>query len=315
MTKKPHAPHFGGLEDVQGERLRNAHRNISRRVTYARQNRFAKVDPATIPLPPTSPPASALSFSSRSSVSRSSVSYVAESVDSRASTQLSSQNGDSDRLRNTLDNLMRYTEIASREDTHSGDSGHDRETDGEPVDAAERKVRAEAKSNRKVILTHHRRPRNNEPLPARHQRSLESTKHRQLRRKLRESRLILPPRTFRAVSHDDTDDADDEEDVDEEQQENENENENDEGDEVYTRVKIILEGLLESGTRALERTVQDCVEGAGKGGAKVLSADEVRTWRDALVPVPDSLDSEDEVEAMTLTSESMRSSPAPPDSH
>ncbi|RDB29235.1 hypothetical protein Hypma_015858 [Hypsizygus marmoreus] len=321
------------------------------RVTYTRQNGFAKVDPATIPLPPTSPPASAVSFSSRSSVSRSSVSYVAESVDSRASTQLSSQNGDSDRLRNTLDNLMRYTtEIASREDTHSGDSGHDRETDGEPVDAAERKLKAEAKSNRKIAdleIT-------NRSLLAINA-SLESTKHRQakeireLRRKLRESRLILPPRTFRAVSHDDTADPDDADDEDEEQQENENENENDEGDEVYTRVKIILEGLLESGTRALERTVQDCVEGAGKGGAKVLSADEVRTWRDssgglsdhatvvleegegegegegvvprspALVPVPDSLDSEDEVEAMTLTSESMRSSPAPPfmsmDSH
>ncbi len=54
--------------------------------------------------------------------------------------------------------------------------------------------------------------------------TLEQTKHRQakelreLRRKLRESRLILPPRAFRAVKssldHDDTADEDDDDDDD-----------------------------------------------------------------------------------------------------
>jgi hypothetical protein len=113
--------------------------------------------------------------------------------------------------------------------------------------------------------------------------SLETTKHRQakeireLRRKLRESRLILPPRTFQAVKskldHDDTaseDDEDDDDEVDEPRDGTE--------DEAYKRVKIIIDGLIETGKRALESTPEDFLEG-GKRGAKVLHAEEVRMWR------------------------------------
>ncbi|KAF8078957.1 hypothetical protein FPV67DRAFT_1403544 [Lyophyllum atratum] len=290
--------------------------------------------PQPVPLPANSPPASALSFSSRSSVSRSSVSYAADSADSGPGSAVSAShangNGDADRLRSTLDNLLLYNEMNTREDNYSGDSGQDRETDGEGESEA-RKVKAEAKSNRKIAdleIT-------NRSLLAINA-SLESAKHKQakeireLRRKLRESRLILPPRAYRAVK--------DKDDVVEEEDENDDDNNDEEldndfknGDEVYKRIKVILDGLIERGKQALERKTED--EG-GKGGAKVLSADEVRSWRDSggedlvketvdadddvplspsRIAVPDSdtsVASEDEVE-MTLTSDSMPASPSP----
>ena len=98
---------------------------------------------------------------------------------------------------------------------------------------------------------------------------------RELRRKLRESRLILPPRAYRAVKssegHGDDDDDDDGE-------ESEEEPSGRTGDETYDRIKVILERLLETGRRALESKGEDFQEG-GKVGTKVLSADEVRSWR------------------------------------
>lgn len=137
-----------------------------------------------------------------------------------------------------------------------------------------------------------------------------------MRRKLRESRLILPPRAFQAVKssldHDDTasegEDEDDEDVVVERTE-----------DEVFKRVKVIIDGLVETGKRALESQPEDFMDGS-KGGAKVLHAEEVRMWRDSsgvehgpddsmsssrpispsLVAVPDSdVSSEGEVEAMT----------------
>lgn len=60
------------------------------------------------------------------------------------------QKDDVAQLRATLDNLMKYSEMSSREETYSGDSGQDRETDSE-LNIAERKVKAEAKSIRKVL--------------------------------------------------------------------------------------------------------------------------------------------------------------------
>ena len=108
----------------------------------------AKVDPAFIPLPPHSPPTSSLSFSSKSSLSQSSASHTAGSTDSRLSPVIKqSQNGNAEHLRSTLDSLVTYTSVNSGDD---GDSGHDRETDGEIGNNEDRKVRAEAKSNRKV---------------------------------------------------------------------------------------------------------------------------------------------------------------------
>jgi hypothetical protein len=101
------------------------------------------------------------------------------------------------------------------------------------------------------------------------------------------------------------------------------------GDEIYKRIKAILEGLLASGKRALERSTTE----GGKGGAKVLSAEEVRTWQGSsgdisdhethsvrdednigtpLPRPPNELTSEDEVEAMMLSSNSPLQSPGAP---
>lgn len=106
----------------------------------------------------------------------------------------------------------------------------------------------------------------------------------------------------------------------------------------------MLDGLIESGKRALEVRPEDLQE--GKGGTKVLSADEVRSWRrdssgdnseaeghtkdhddttrfdraisPARVVVPDAeaeFLSEEEVEAMTFASDSPAPSPKPPPIH
>jgi hypothetical protein len=99
-----------------------------------------KVDPASIPLPPNSPPISAVSFSSRSSLSRSSVSSQGTSVSLNHN---DTPNGAPD-LRGTLDTLLMFNDA---DDTPS--SAHpvqDKEK------SAERKVMDEAKSNRKVRL-------------------------------------------------------------------------------------------------------------------------------------------------------------------
>jgi hypothetical protein len=101
---------------------------------------------------------------------------------------------------------------------------------------------------------------------------------RELRRKLRESRLILPPRVYQAVkSSADHDIIDEDETPDDEEDDEDALND---GDQIYKRIKLILEGLLESGRRALETTTADYSTGA-KGVAKVLNAEEVRTWRDS----------------------------------
>ncbi|TFK41844.1 hypothetical protein BDQ12DRAFT_645116 [Crucibulum laeve] len=313
------------------------------RIHQGRLNATAKVDPAFIPLPPHSPPTSALSFSSHSSVSRSSVSYGAESAASQSSMPTTHQNGSPDNLHETLDNLVRYSAMNPREDNYSGDSGQDRETDV-GHNNEERKIKAEAKSNRKIAdleIT-------NRSLLAINA-SLETTKNRQakeireLRRKLRESRLILPPRDFKAVrsslEHDDTVDEDEDE-----ESEDGDEPVDGTGDETYKRINVMLDALLETGKRALETTLQDFPEGA-RGGAKVLTAEEVRSWRDSsgdmsdhehetysmagvergeeprkpplpsqvMIPNSDtSLTSEDEVEAMTLSSYLAPPSPKPP---
>lgn len=109
--------------------------------------------------------------------------------------------------------------------------------------------------------------------------SLEKTKNKQateireLRRKLRESRLILPPRTYRAVKSslddDDEDDGEDDDDIEETE-------ETEDADEVFVRLKAMLENLVESAKRALETKVED-LGGVGSA-AKVLSAEEARSW-------------------------------------
>jgi len=131
--------------------------------------------------------------------------------------------------------------------------------------------------------------------------SLEKTKVRQtkeireLRRKLRETRLMLPPLTYRAVqsSLDPREIGDDEEDVDSDDGSSSGENdalhsvdrgtstghEKDTNSATYHRIKLIIENLLETGQKALEKTKQDAMD--SRGGAKVLTAEEVESWRDS----------------------------------
>ncbi|KAF7347590.1 hypothetical protein MVEN_01515700 [Mycena venus] len=305
--------------------------------TYPRVNGYAKVDPTAIPLPPHSPPTSTVSYSSRSSLSPSSVSY-------RTAPRGNARDAADSSMRTGLENLMHFSGmLPTAEDGGEDDSDED-ENQEEQLRAStvERKVRAEAKSVRKIAdleITNRSLLTINT--------SLEQTKHRQakeireLRRKLRESRLILPPRAFRAVKssleHDDTADDDDEDDDDDGEEETEEAEKAREAQDVtYRRIKVILEGLLESGRRALETTPQDFPEPVKV--TKVLSAyevphlhadDENENENDdeqppeaarapaspSHVAVPDSSDddtgmfSEDEVEAMTLPCDS------PPPSH
>jgi len=114
--------------------------------------------------------------------------------------------------------------------------------------------------------------------------TLEATKHKQakeireLRRKLRESRLMLPPRAFRAIKSSlGPEDIADDEDIDDEDEDEGGEEDADEHDETYRRIKGILEGLLETGRRALRAEPRD-FEKQGSS-VKVLSAEEVRFWR------------------------------------
>lgn len=102
----------------------------------------AKVDPSAVA--PLSPPTSAVSFSSRSSVSRSSASVSAiDDVRSELPAQ-HTQNGNPDHLSSTLNNLIQYTsDLPSAEETAGG-------TDDESGDE-EHKVKAAAKSDRKVL--------------------------------------------------------------------------------------------------------------------------------------------------------------------
>ncbi|KAJ7269423.1 hypothetical protein B0H12DRAFT_1229543 [Mycena haematopus] len=290
---------------------------------YPRVNGVAKVDPTAIPLPPIprrhplcpSPPAPRLSAPLPGS--------------SRDPTDASMRSG--------LENLMHLSDMLPTAEDGEDDSDDDDDDESHEdqlrASTFERKVRAEAKSVRKIAdleIT-------NRSLLAINT-SLEQTKHRQakeireLRRKLRESRLILPPRAFRAVKSQDQDDTGEDEDDDGEDEEEavEAEKAREAHDVTYRRIKVILEGLLETGRVALETTAQDFPEPIKI--TKVLSAYEVPDLhaddenddeqppeakaRVSTTPshaaVPDSADdltSEDEVEAMTLPRDS------PPPSH
>ena len=129
--------------------------------------------------------------------------------------------------------------------------------------------------------------------------SLEAAKHRQakeirnLRRKLRESHLILPPKAYRLVTlgqagdtslDADNDDEDEDDDADEIGT-LDADNINDEG---FKRCWSLLEVLLEDGKRALEVKPED-FEVAPKSATKVLHAEELRSEAD-----PDERDRHDD---------------------
>lgn len=239
----------------------------------ARQVLKAKVDPASIPLPPHSPPISALSLSSKSSVSRSSLSLDPSYASVPTFSPHTNKRLDTEFARaNNVRSVQSDHDDTISPTTNDRQSSQDRDSDLDSENS-EHKARAAAKSNRKIAdleIT-------NKSLLLINA-SLETAKNRQakeirdLKRKLRESRLILPPRTFRVV-----------ESLVREEQEDEVEDDNSEEgeggpDEAYARVKDMVEGLLESGRTALEKTPDDFRQGLS---AKVLNADEVRSWRDS----------------------------------
>lgn len=116
---------------------------------------------------------------------------------------------------------------------------------------------------------------------------LEATKHKQakeirdLRRKLRESRLILPPRTYQQVQSDASDENhEDEEDPEEEADTSAESIKVGKEDELFNRVRGLIDSLLDSGKKALETKAEDFA--STKGGTKVLHEVEAKTWRDSL---------------------------------
>lgn len=135
--------------------------------------------------------------------------------------------------------------------------------------------------------------------------SLEATKNKQakeirdLRRKLRETRLILPPHTYReyksSMDPDEEVAAEEEEDEDSEVEDAAEGN----GDEIYKRVKLMLEGLISSGRKALETKVEDFAE--SKGVAKVLTAEEVKSWNRSNDPSADHDDNGSDTDSMSVS--------------
>jgi len=133
-------------------------------------------------------------------------------------------------------------------------------------------LRAEARTNRKIadleIQTASLQQLTASLERERHKQSLEI---RELRRKLRESRLALPPRTFQSLKPTwETDDLNLE---DEEEEEEEEENE----DPIWDRLKGLVDGMLNLGRRAVEESQEFIDKSAmsGAGVVRVLTAGEV----------------------------------------
>ncbi|KAH7886054.1 hypothetical protein F5I97DRAFT_1191395 [Phlebopus sp. FC_14] len=240
-----------------------------------------KVDPTSIPLPPQSPPVSAISLSSKSSISRTSVSLNSDqhadkqangstggfhagqrSNEGKSSPNFSFQSRNRDDGQEHSGLLDRYVHYDSQA----------RESDMES-EGSERHLKAEAKTNRKIEdleIT-------NRSLLAINA-SLETTKDRQakeirdLRRKLRESRLILPPGAYRAVKSAVEEDAGDDELDDDDDSEDFSDGAK---DVTFHRVRVLLESLIETGKSALEKKPGDFRESLA---TKVLNAEELRFW-------------------------------------
>lgn len=89
---------------------------------------------------------------------------------------------------------------------------------------------------------------------------------------------MLPPRTFRSLKSSlGPEDIADDEDIDDDDDDDDNDEDKDEHDETYRRIRDTLENLLETGRRALRNEPRDF--GKLGSGVKVLSAEEVRSWR------------------------------------
>ncbi|KAF8846101.1 hypothetical protein BDN67DRAFT_1006579 [Paxillus ammoniavirescens] len=248
-----------------------------------------RVDAPSVPLSPHSPPASTLSLSSKSSASRTSLSL---NTDQSAGDQESFSIVASHIKRRSIEwnraPSVFFPQSENESQTGREGSGSQDRSLRDPVpdsrpdesdvesEGSEGQLRAEAKTNRKIAdleIT-------NRSLLAINA-SLETTKNRQakeirdLRRKLRESRLILPPRQYKTINsalvaddgRDDEDDEDDSEEIEEGVE-----------DETFQRVRGLIEGLVESGKRAIEEKPEDL---RAIVATKVLNADELRSWQDS----------------------------------
>ncbi|KLO15039.1 hypothetical protein SCHPADRAFT_996147 [Schizopora paradoxa] len=271
-------------------------------------------DPASIPLPPLSPPSSTLSFSSHSSTSRSSLSSTSHTTAPTFQISVDGLNTSPTLKNGWLDDAVRgrANSVASFDPSYER-----RSNNGDAVMEEERKQKAEAKSNRKIAdleIT-------NSSLLAINA-SLEASKHKQakeireLRKKLRETRLVLPPKVYREMRDNHGSDSfyaderiDDDEDDDEEEGESDNEAEDEAhlgaDDATYMRVRALISGLLESGRQALESKPED-FEPAAKGSkvTRVLHEVEARTWRaEAYDMSSDALMNKDDAESSDLSSD------------
>ncbi|THH08346.1 hypothetical protein EW145_g2757 [Phellinidium pouzarii] len=248
------------------------------------------VDPSLVPLPLHSPPSSNVS-SSHSSASRSSFSSA-----SRGTVPTVSINGTFDRLvdhKSTNGQNGHASKSRSNSlvvpDAANIHEGYDCSTEGDSDEVEEeRTIKAEAKSVRKIADLEI----SNKSLLAINA-QLEANKHKQakeireLRRKLRESRLVLPPRTYRALELSTTteDFHNDDEEEEDKQEEEEDEEDNlaeiiklGKDDELFNRVQGMLDNLLETGRQALLSKIEDFAP--PRGAAKVLHEEEARSWRD-----------------------------------
>lgn len=337
-----------------------------------------RIDPSQIPLPPQSPQMSAVSFSSKSSVSCES--RNSDSSGQTAPTSHLRLNGHVQvniakhaRSRSSIDGLgIHHPPLPSplplsREPSRDSPSpvlaseNDDRDILDE-VDVIseddDRKLRKEAISNRKVCMyASLSQTTDLEGLPKiadleitnksllAINSSLEAAKNRQakeireLRRKLRESILVLPPSAYRVVKDSLAPEDAEEPEPEDEDVEEEEAVLDDKTDEAYRRVRSMLEALIESGRKALETRPEDFKE-PGIGITKVLTEEEARTWRGddvslterdltddsateddpsrpltpSRVAIPsDDFSSEEEVElSLIIDDDSLRSSSVPP---
>ncbi|KZT30782.1 hypothetical protein NEOLEDRAFT_35844 [Neolentinus lepideus HHB14362 ss-1] len=234
---------------------------------------------------PHSPPASAVSFSSKSSTSQSSASQRTRNSSGTLPTSTSRVGlGILEEDKNGVPSGHSSREPSYEDDVSNHDSSEgsdDYDSEDISSDDPDRQHKLEAKSNRMIAdleITNRSLMSINSTLEA--TKNKQAKEIRELRRKLRESMLILPPRTFQAVKSTLAEDIDKvgsvEEEEAEEDEEEEDEDKND--DPAFERVKAMVEGLLQVGKRALETKPEDFAERT-RGGTKVLTAEEVQSWQ------------------------------------
>ncbi|KAF8737999.1 hypothetical protein RHS02_06006, partial [Rhizoctonia solani] len=174
------------------------------------------------------------------------------------------------------------------------------------ADDAEQDQREEARSNRKIADLEI----SNKSLLAINA-TLESTKSRQakeireLRRKLRESRLVLPPSTYLALEQNDPLEARDSFDEDDEEDSDDNDVTQTQADETFDRVRGLLDKLMKDAKEALEAKPPIPEEKEPiKKPIRVLDVDELQQYTDGEGEIDESTESK-ATESVTDLAESI----------